>query len=689
MVVADFEGGDDFDLETIQEDLKRFQEDDVVQEALSKGVDLRSYSRQIDQDLQALQAASIPEYVLEAPATAELYNQISECDSVLESMETILKKFQEDLGGISDEIKNLQDESRTMSVKLKNRKMVEKQFCEVLEKLVVPDSLILGICQADVNDAYLVYVKQLAEKMQFVRSQEPVQEGYVAPMEMAAVQEVEPQLEKLRLKAVAKVRTFLLNQIAALRKPNTNVQIMQQNVMLKYKYFVTFLNAHAPAVAEEVKSTYVDAMSRILYTLFKSYYASLSKIQLVGPVKEDVIAIDATLLQTQMQNPSSMYSDLPGKKGLSRREKDLGEPDAAPIIAHVARSESAKFHFEALFRSVQKHLMDSATSEFLFLLEFFEAKNSDLFNQIFARTLSLCLEHIESYLYSCSDVIALLLMIRTSQAHRLIMERRRVPCLDGYFDHINMMLWPQLKKVFDTNLKSVRNPQLEKLGLQKLDLKPHYVSRRYAQFTSTIYALSTSLSTSDEMLPHNLVNLRKSYIELLDKLVRAALQNRQHHRALNTTKGLKIFQINNIDAVLTYFSQATHTSNAADTNAIETLFENETDAYIEEELEQSFGDMIKLLKEDTDGSSQQLSQIVQSFASNWKSGLELLSSSVKSYFDNPECARDLLKRMFTQFLLYYTRFKELVRTNGDQRLQSRLVSTQEIMQELETYSHPK
>ena len=43
------------------------------------------------------------------------------------------------------------------------------------------------------------------------------------------------------------------------------------------------------------------------------------------------------------------------------------------------------------------------------------------------------------------DMVAGLLMIRINTHHRLIMNKRRIPCLDGYLDRVNLMLWPRFK----------------------------------------------------------------------------------------------------------------------------------------------------------------------------------------------------------------------------------------------------
>jgi hypothetical protein len=49
------------------------------------------------------------------------------------------------------------------------------------------------------------------------------------------------------------VRDFLLNKLYQLRKPKTNVSIIQQTILLKYKYFVRFLRDHGVDIFQEVR----------------------------------------------------------------------------------------------------------------------------------------------------------------------------------------------------------------------------------------------------------------------------------------------------------------------------------------------------------------------------------------------------------------------------------------------------
>lgn len=69
-------------------------EDKEIQEMLKSGTDLRQYSQQIEQDLKSVEDQSIKEYIKESQNIACLHNQIGDCDSILERMETMLTNFQ-------------------------------------------------------------------------------------------------------------------------------------------------------------------------------------------------------------------------------------------------------------------------------------------------------------------------------------------------------------------------------------------------------------------------------------------------------------------------------------------------------------------------------------------------------------------------------------------------------------------
>jgi hypothetical protein len=73
-------------------------------------------------------------------------------------------------------------------------------------------------------------------------------------------------------------------------------QILQQNVLLKFKYFVKFLQQHSPEVFPEVRQAYVETLSRI----YRSALCALSPVLQVHQLKPS----DASqLLQPSMSLP--------------------------------------------------------------------------------------------------------------------------------------------------------------------------------------------------------------------------------------------------------------------------------------------------------------------------------------------------------------------------------------------------
>jgi len=123
---------------------------------------------------------------------------------------------------------------------------------------------------------------------------------------------------------------------------------------------------------------------------------------------------------------------------------------------------------QTAFRSVNKLLMDTATSEYLFCCSFFQ--DDAIFHELFAATLAVVESSLAATLQvpgfaepdesaealrarahpgraaqETYDLVGLLLMIRVNYHHQLLMAKRRVPCLDDYLDRINLLLWPRFK----------------------------------------------------------------------------------------------------------------------------------------------------------------------------------------------------------------------------------------------------
>lgn len=325
---------DSLNFAVIDEDLARFAQDEVVREALARGVDLRLYARQVEGELRSMEALSIRDYVGQADAVAALFEQICHCEGVLGGMQGMLGTFQGSLGGISREIRTLQEQSLSLSVSMSNRKALAGKLDTFLSKVSVPESLIARIVEGAVDDAWMTDLAALADKLQYVQkgvrgdsaapapapapaalsagagagadgaaasdgssASGPASDGgtladlTVNPFSTPVGRESLPALERLRQAACEKLRAFLLRAVGDLAKPKTNTAKGQEFVLARFAPGMAFLNDFDPPAAREVRGRYAEAMSRVYEDIFRKYYGELrAGAQAPGALKGDTLA---------------------------------------------------------------------------------------------------------------------------------------------------------------------------------------------------------------------------------------------------------------------------------------------------------------------------------------------------------------------------------------------------------------
>ncbi|KAI8571148.1 hypothetical protein RHMOL_Rhmol01G0096100 [Rhododendron molle] len=726
---------DDISLEGLEQELEECKTDDVVTNILSKGTKLREYTKGVENNLRQVELDSIQDYINESDNLVSLHDQIRDCDVILSQMETLLGGFQVEIGSISSDIKILQEKSMDMGLKLKNRKVAESKLAKFVEDIIIPPRMIDIIVDGEVSEEYTKTLESLSKKLKFVE---------VDPMlkTSKALKDVQPELERLRQKAVSKVFEFIVQKLYALRKPKTNIQILQQSVLLKYKYIISFLKEHGKEVYTEVRAAYVDTMNKVLSAHFRAYIQALEKLQLDIATSSDLIGVEtgSTSLFSRGREPlknrsavfalgerisilkeSSKEVTLPDEKrdsalltqkrdgsafplrrdrapkgdgSLGGRERDAEadlhrrtqasiaatEIDEPALIPHIAEGSSRKYPYEVLFRSLHKLLMDSACSEYLFCDDFFGEES--VFYEIFAGPFAVVDEHFNSIIPYSFDAIGLMLMIRIIHQHQLIMSRRRIPCLDSYLDKVNIALWPRFKIVFDMHLSSLRNANVKTLWED--DVHPHYVMRRYAEFTASLIHLN--FEYGDGQLELNLERLRIAVDDLLVKLA----------KMFRKPKLQTVFLINNYDMTISVLKEAGPEGGKIQLH-FEELLKNNTAIFVEELLLEHFSNLIKFVKtrpsEDPNAGSErpitvsEVEPLVKDFSSRWKAAIELMHNDVITSFSNFLCGMEILRASLTQLLLYYTRLSDCIkRVVGGSSLNKDLVSISSIMYEIKKYS---
>lgn len=662
-------GSDDISLEGLQQELEECKNDDVVTNILSKGIKLRDYTKGVENNLREVEVESIQDYIKESDNLVSLHDQIRDCDIILSQMEALLGGFQAEIGSISSDIKVLQEKSMDMGLKLRNRKVAESKLAKFVEDIIVPPRMVDIIVDGEVNEEYMRTLEILSKKLKFVEADALVKTSM-------ALKDVQPELERLRQKAVSKVFDFIVQKLYALRKPKTNIQILQQNVLLKYKYVILFLKEHGNIIYTDVRAAYIDTMNKVLSAHFRAYIQALEKLQLDLATSSDLIGIETTsqgLFSTRkepLKNRSSVFV-------VGERMRIIKEIEQPALIPHIAEASSQKYPYEVLFRSLHKLLMDTASSEYLFCDDFFGEES--IYYEIFAGPFMVIDEHFNTILSNSFDAIGLMLMIRIIHHHQLIMSRRRIPCLDSYLDKVNLSLWPRFKMVFDMHLSSLRNANVKILWED--DVHPHYVMRRYAEFTASLIHLNVEYG--DGQLELNMERLRMAVDDLLNKLAKQFSKPKQQ----------TVFLINNYDMTISVLKEAGPDGGKIQMH-FEELLKTNTSIFVEELLLEHFSDLIKFVKtrasEDNPEKAITVAEaepLVKDFDSRWKGAIELMHKDVITSFSNFLCGMEILRTALTQLLLYYTRLSDCVKKiAGGSALNKDLVSIQLIIHEIRKYS---
>ncbi|CAL9704030.1 unnamed protein product [Knipowitschia caucasica] len=670
---------DEFILDEVDIHIQANLEDELVKEALRTGVDLRQYSKQVEAELQRIEQASIKDYIKESQNIASLHNQITACDSILERMEGMLSGFQSDLSSISSEIQSLQQQSVSMNVRLKNRQATRSNLSQLVDELVVPGAMISKILDSPVTEQeFLEQLHELNNKINFAKE--------LSFRETLACSDIQDIVDRLKLKAVAKIREFILQKIYAFRKPMTNYQI-PQNTLLKYRFFYQFLLANERTVAKEIRDEYVDTMSKIYFSYFKSYSSRLLKVQYEEVAdKDDLMGVEDTAKKGFFSKPSLKSRNTIFTVGQRGNILSPAELEGPILVPHTAQRGDCRYPYETLFRSQHFALLDNGCREFLFLCDFFMVTGNsalDLFNCIMGKTLAMFLKSMSTYVSDCYDSIAVFLCIHIILRFRAITVKRNIPALDKYWEAVLELLWPRFELILEMNIQSIRSTDPQRLGL--LDTRPHYITRRYAEFSSAIVSIN-------QTFPNERTNtlLGQLQVEVENFVLKMAAEFPSRRDQL-------IFLINNYDMLLSVLMERA-ADDSKEVEGFQQLLLARTQEFIEEILSAPFGGMIVFVKEaealmekgqldKLKNDEARISQLVRGFSSSWKQSVEAMSQEVMRSFTNFKNGTSIIQGALTQLIQYYHGFHKVLNQPTFRALavRSELINLHHLMVEVKKH----
>ncbi|KAG2196701.1 hypothetical protein INT47_009611 [Mucor saturninus] len=660
----------------VDDQLSAFQEDEIVSQALENEMDLREYAKQIAQEKISVQRDLENNYLEHVQSFVDLHTEIQSCDEVLGRMEELLNVFQSDLGNISGEIQNLQEQSTFMSVKLKNRKTIESRLGKALQGMVIPPYVIKKITEGDVDEMWLEYLLTINKQMRFVKANQhrPIK----------ALRNVGPELEKLRLKAAATIRDFFISRIQLLCVPNANIQIMQQSVFLKYKELHFFVLERHHEAAREIRQTYMNSLRWYFSNHFERYSKGLLKLQTTAADKSDLIGVEENVRKGGLFGSNKVtLKDKTNLFALGDRSDTLRMQDPGVIIVHVAEAKEQKYQFEQLFRSFNLTLIDNASSEYLFIYEFFSRDANTaadtakiMFQFIFEPAEKVGMNFTKAYVENSYDAVGLLLCIRINTQLALELQRRRVPALEGYTNATNMLIWPRFQYVMSLHIDSLKKMFNSKSVMSAVkDIHPHYITRRYSEFAASLLVLNDGYD--DPILSKSVHRMRDEF---------EAVLSRMSHEFPESPRRIA-FLINNYDLIVSVFQETHSRAVEGELDYMKQLLALQTSAFVDEQLKPYFGALVDCVKK----SEQQpqlvmeipdLERISSHFAQTWRQSLKSINASVIQYFSNFKNGTTVLHAVLGQLIVYYTKFLDILEKRN---LRIHPVGVQTVMVEIKKF----
>lgn len=489
---------------------------------------------------------AIEDYAKERDQFEDLHKSITACDKVLDSVETYLQGFQADLGTVSAEIETLQNRSTEMNTRLENRKVVEKLLGPAVEDISISPLVVRKIASGPIDEGWGRALAELEKKIKGVETRQRD-----STTKLQAIEDVLPLLENLRNRAVERIRDHMASQIKALRSPNINAQIIQQNGFLKHKDLYAFLARHQPKLADEFAQAYINTMRWYYLQHFTRYEAAVRSIKVHAIDKTEALAN----IEDPARRPRGAGPITYDAYSIGRRLdilKTSGPAATTALSTYLIEEDKSTHYIESPFHTMNLALIDNATAEYAFLTSFFSVANKNYhaitrsFDAIFAPTFALANNLTKSLVETTGDALGVLLCVRINQHFAFELQRRKCPVVDGYINGTNMLLWPRFQQIMDAHSESLRKAAAASTSSTRNPLSavsllgggganasaalasaqntaPHPVTQRFANFLSGLVALSSSDAGSEDVEPvsNSLTRLRTEFEAFLTRLSRS------------------------------------------------------------------------------------------------------------------------------------------------------------------------
>ncbi|KAB8232217.1 putative GARP complex subunit (Sac2) [Aspergillus alliaceus] len=499
-------------------------------------------------------AQTIQQFEKERDKFQDLHSAITGCDDVAKSVEKYLNDFQTELGAVSVEIETLQTRSVQLNAMLANRRNVEQLLGPAVEEICISPKAVRLIVEGPIDENWVKALNEIESRAASIEIK------IESPSSVQSVEDVRPLLGDIKKKAVERIRDYLVSQIRALRSPNINAQIIQQQRLVKFKDLYSYVSRAHPTLSGEITQAYVNTMRWYYLSHFTRYLHALEKIKVYPSDRNEVLGGDPSAPKSGNFVPGGRTGAAAHDPfSLGRRIEILRTGNHMAISSYVAEEDTSFHGIEVPFRNFNLALMDNISAEYSFMTEMFSTlsfhqisrKAVEIFDPVFALGQGLTKQLIEH----TTDSLGVLICVRLNQQAAFELQRRKVPVADTYINGVNMQLWPRLQVIMDLHCESLKRvashtgrsavTALSLAGGDDLNKSsaPHFLTQRFGQLLHGILVLSSEAG-DDEPVSNSLSRLATEFDNLLAKLSRIGGDAKRRER----------FLFNNYSLILTIIS---------------------------------------------------------------------------------------------------------------------------------------
>ncbi|THC99383.1 hypothetical protein EYZ11_001107 [Aspergillus tanneri] len=495
-------------------------------------------------------AQTIQQFEQERDKFQDLHSAITGCDDASKSMEIYLGDFQTELGAVSAEIESLQTRSVQLSAMLENRRNVEQLLGPAVEEISISPRAVRVISEGPIDENW---VKALTE----IETRTASIEARVSSSNTtASIEDVRPLLSDIKKKAVERIRDYLVSQIRALRSPNINAQIIQQQRLVKFKDLYSYISRAHPTLTGEITQAYINTMRWYYLSHFTRYLQALEKLKVYPSDRNEILGGDASAPKSgNIVSGSRAGTTAHDPFSLGRRIDILRTGNQMAMSSYLAEEDNSFHGIEVPFRNFNLALVDNVSAEYSFMTEMFSTlsfhqisrKAVEIFDPVFTLGQGLTKQLIDT----STDSLGVLVCVRLNQQAAFELQRRKVPVADSYVNGINMRLWPRFQVIMDLQCESLKRvashtgrsavSALSLAGGGGDDLNqstaPHFLTQRFGQLLHGILVLSSEAG-DDEPVSNSLARLRGEFDSLLAKLSRIGSDAKRRERFLSNNYSL-------------------------------------------------------------------------------------------------------------------------------------------------------